>query len=80
MTDLLKSRPHPCLTGSANAVARPFPEILCIFTLCQLRKLVVHIVEYTVLFALTIKQARFEQFSRHIYLLLKKKKHSNLET
>jgi len=32
------------------------------------------------LFAFIIKQASFEQIDRHIYLLLKKKKHSSLET
>jgi hypothetical protein len=34
ITDLLKSRLHPCLTGSANLAARPFTEIVGIVTLC----------------------------------------------
>lgn len=47
--------------------------------LSQKRTLVVQVDEYTVLFAFTIKQASIEQIIRHIYLLLKKEKHSNLK-
>jgi hypothetical protein len=36
--------------------------------------------EYTVLFALPRKHARFDRIHRHIYLLLKKEKRTNLVT
>jgi hypothetical protein len=77
---LLKSRLHPYLTGSANVVARPFCGFICIVTLCQKLTLLVDLDEYTVLFAFARKQARFAQTNRHIYLLLKKEKHNNLDT
>jgi hypothetical protein len=48
-------------------------------SLCQ-RTLEVHADEYPVLFAFTRNHARLEQINRHIYLLLKKEKHSNLDT
>lgn len=36
--------------------------------------------KYTVLFGVTLKQVRFAQTNRHIYLLLKIEKHYNLDT
>ncbi|MDR7120925.1 hypothetical protein J2W69_001863 [Rheinheimera soli] len=53
---------------------------LKLLALCQRPTFAAHLDEYTVLFASTIKQARFEYINRHIYLLLKKEKHSNLDT
>ena len=53
------------------------PKLLAV---CQLPTLAAYMDEYTVLFASTIKQARFEYINRRIYLLLKKEKHSNLDT
>jgi hypothetical protein len=47
--------------------------------MCQKRALVVHMDEFSVLLAFTIKHARFAETNKHIYLLLKKKKHSTLD-
>lgn len=67
--------PSPCWTGSANVVDRPFIELFCISVFCQMLALVVNLNEYTVLFALTIKQAYFEQINRYIYLFSKRVNH-----
>jgi hypothetical protein len=47
--------------------------------MCQKRTFVVHLDEYTALFAFTIKQARFEQINSHTYSLLKAEKYFSLE-
>jgi hypothetical protein len=76
ITAMLNYRLH--LGNKRNSPA--FTEFTRTGTLCQMRALATHMDEYTVLFALIIKQAGFEQINRHIYLLLKKERHANLGT